>query len=119
MFTGIIQAVGRVASLEQRGGDMRIGIDTGKLPMADVALGDSIAVSGVCLTVVGRLDSGFEADVSVETLRRTILGDLAAGEVVDLAITDAHRLSAVLLVFSFLVLLALIALVWEFRADQP
>jgi riboflavin synthase len=52
--------------------------------MADVALGDSIAVSGVCLTVVGRLDSGFEADVSGETLRRTILGDLAAGDGVNL-----------------------------------
>ncbi|MDH3527304.1 MAG: riboflavin synthase, partial [Gammaproteobacteria bacterium] len=48
MFTGIIQAVGTIAALENRGGDMRIGIHTGKLPMEDVGLGDSIAVSGVC-----------------------------------------------------------------------
>ena len=84
MFTGIIQAVGRITSLEKRGGDMRIGIDTGKLPMADVALGDSIAVSGVCLTVIGMSAAGFQADVSGESLRRTIIGDLALNDEVNL-----------------------------------
>ena len=61
MFTGIIQALGAVSSLENRGGDLRIGIRTGKLPMDDVATGDSIAVSGVCLTVIEPGDGGFHA----------------------------------------------------------
>ena len=59
MFTGIIQAVGTIASMENRGGDLRLGIHTGKLPMEDVELGDSIAVSGVCLTVVELTGQGF------------------------------------------------------------
>ena len=62
MFTGIIQSVGEIRRLEPRGGDVRLVIGTGKLPMADVVLGDSIAVNGVCLTAVvladGRLLGG-------------------------------------------------------------
>lgn len=94
MFTGIIQAVGSIASLESRGGDMRIGIHTGKLPMEDVSLGDSIAVSGVCLTVVELSGPGFVADVSGETLRRTIIGRLAVNDAVNLekALTLETRL---------------------------
>lgn len=94
MFTGIIQAVGSIASLQQRGGDLRIGIQTGKLPLEDVALGDSIAVSGVCLTVVELAGSRFFADVSGETLRRTSLGGLGVGDAVNLekALTLATRL---------------------------
>ena len=94
MFTGIIQAVGTVASLENRGGDLRIGIRTGKLPMNDVGTGDSIAVSGVCLTVVELCDGGFCADVSGETLRRTVLGTLVVNTPVNLekALTLATRL---------------------------
>ncbi len=94
MFTGIIQAVGKITSLEKRGGDMRIGVDTGKLPMADVEPGDSIAVSGVCLTVVGMSAAGFRADVSGETLRCTILGELALDDQVNLekALTLSTRL---------------------------
>jgi len=94
MFTGIIQAVGAVATLEYRGGDMRIGIGTGKLPLDDVATGHSIAVSGVCLTVVERTAGGFYADVSGETLRRTILGKLAVNAAVNLekALTLGTRL---------------------------
>jgi riboflavin synthase len=84
MFTGIIQAVGTLASLEKRGGDLRLGIRTGSLPMADVAIGDSIAVSGVCLTVVELDGGGFRADVSGETLRRTSLGTLAVNAPVNL-----------------------------------
>ena len=52
MFTGIIQSVGEVRRLEPRGGDVRITIGTGKLPLSQAALGDSIAVNGVCLTAV-------------------------------------------------------------------
>jgi riboflavin synthase len=94
MFTGIIQAVGTVAALEPRGGDLRISINTGKLPMADVELGDSIAVSGVCLTVIEKHASGFQADVSGETLRLTTLGGLAVNDAVNLekALTLATRL---------------------------
>jgi riboflavin synthase len=94
MFTGIIQAVGSIASLENRGGDMRIDINTGKLPMEDVSLGDSIAVSGVCLTVVELSGPGFAADVSGETLRRTIIGGLAVNDAVNLekALTLETRL---------------------------
>jgi len=94
MFTGIIQAVGSIASLEQRGGDMRIGINTGKLPLADVCLGDSIAVSGVCLTVIERSDSRFYADLSGETLGRTCIGELAVNDPVNLekALTLETRL---------------------------
>jgi riboflavin synthase len=94
MFTGIIQAVGSIASLEQRGGDLRLCIQTGKLPLEDVVLGDSIAVSGVCLTVVELDGRRFFADVSGETLRRTIIGDLGIGDPVNLekALTLAARL---------------------------
>jgi len=94
MFTGIIQAVGSIASLQQRGGDLRLGIETGKLPLEDVALGDSIAVSGVCLTVVELAGRRFFADVSGETLRRTSLGGLGVGDAVNLekALTLATRL---------------------------
>ena len=94
MFTGIIQAVGSIASLEQRGGDMRLGINTGKLPLADVCPGDSIAVSGVCLTVIERSGGRFYADVSGETLSRTVIGELAVNDPVNLekALTLETRL---------------------------
>ena len=94
MFTGIIQAVGSISVLENRGGDMRIGIHSGSLPMDDVCPGDSIAVSGVCLTVVEKGGNGFSADVSGETLRRTMLGSLAVRDAVNLekALTLQTRL---------------------------
>lgn len=84
MFTGIIQAVGAVARVEALGGDTRITIDGAALPLDDVAMGDSICVAGVCLTVVERSASGFAADVSTETLSRTTLGGLRAGSRVNL-----------------------------------
>jgi riboflavin synthase len=84
MFTGIIQAVGKIVSMEARGGDARLRIDCGKLDMADVRTGDSIAVSGVCLTAVEHDTHGFVADVSGETLSRTSLGRLRAGDAVNL-----------------------------------
>jgi riboflavin synthase len=94
MFTGIIQSVGRIAALQQRGNDMRVTLDTGKLPMADLSLGDSIAVNGVCLTAVEKQEQGFVADVSGETLSRTTAGGWQTGEPVnlELALTPTTRL---------------------------
>ncbi len=94
MFTGIIQSVGKVAALEPRGGDLRLRIRTGKLDLADVQLGDSIAVNGVCLTAVELPGDGFWADVSGETLTRTTLGALRSGSRVNLekALTPTTRL---------------------------
>ena len=94
MFTGIIQAVGHIERIEPRGGDVRISIHTGSLPMGDVTLGDSIAVNGVCLTAVVKTAHGFEADVSGETLRLTTLGGLGRNDPVNLekALTLATRL---------------------------
>ncbi len=94
MFTGIITAIGTVAALEPKGGDARLRIQTGKLPIDDVVLGDSIAVSGVCLTVVELPGNGFWADVSGETLARTTLGDVKPGAAVNLekALTPTTRL---------------------------
>lgn len=84
MFTGIIEGVGAIASIEARGGDARLRIDTGPLPFEDVRLGESIAVNGVCLTVVAFGAAAFEADASTETLALTTLGALAPGAVVNL-----------------------------------
>jgi riboflavin synthase len=84
MFTGIVQAVGQLAALEPRGGDMRVRLYTGELDMGGVAPGDSIAVNGVCLTAVDLQTNGFSADVSRETLSLTTLGQLEAGSRVNL-----------------------------------
>jgi len=84
MFTGLIQAVGMLRSREARGGDLRLRIDAGPLPLDDVQLGESIAVSGVCLTVVEFDAAGFSADVSNETLACTTLGALVDGAPVNL-----------------------------------
>jgi riboflavin synthase len=66
MFTGIIEAVGTVIAITPAGGDMRLSINSGKLDLTDVVLGDSIAVNGICLTVVTLSAKGFVADVSRE-----------------------------------------------------
>ena len=71
MFTGIIAAVGRVAEIEPGRGGLRLRIDADGLPLGDVEIGDSIAVSGVCLTVVALHEDAFEVDVSQETLACT------------------------------------------------
>lgn len=91
MFTGIIEAVGRVEALEDRGGDQRIRIDAGALDLSQVSIGDSIAVNGVCLTAVELMAAGFAADVSRESLSLTTLGKLKAGARVNLE--QAVRLS--------------------------
>ena len=84
MFTGIIQAVGSVSSIESRGGDLRLSIDAIGLALDNCDLGDSVAVNGVCLTVVDFGNKGFAADVSLETIARTSLGNLKAGSQVNL-----------------------------------
>jgi riboflavin synthase len=84
MFTGIIEAVGEIRALESRGGDLRMVIACGELAMDDVQLGDSIAVSGVCLTAVDFTADSFTADVSGETVSRTTLGEFALGQRVNL-----------------------------------
>ena len=84
MFTGIIQGVGRLAGLEPRGGDVRLVVEVGSLAFEDVELGESIAVNGVCLTVVEFDASRFAADVSNETLALTTLGGLAEGDALNL-----------------------------------
>lgn len=83
MFTGIIQAVGHIHSLtEKGGGDARVTIAGGGLSLSDVALGDSIACNGVCLTVVERTAEHFSVDVSRETFNCTI--GFAPGDPVNL-----------------------------------
>ncbi len=84
MFTGLIEGVGHVAVLEPRGGDMRLRIAAGTLPFDNIALGESIAVSGVCLTVIESDASSFAADASNETLALTTLGTMAVGHAVNL-----------------------------------
>ena len=84
MFTGIIQAIGRIAAIESGEEDIRLRIETGKLPLSEVKLGDSIATSGVCLTVTDLPGDGFWADVSPETLSLTSLGTKDVGDLVNL-----------------------------------
>jgi len=94
MFTGIIQAIGTVSAIEPCGGDARLRINTGKLDLGDVQLGDSIAVNGVCLTAVELPGDGFWADVSGETLEKTSLANIQVRQRVNLekALTPTTRL---------------------------
>ncbi|MEJ2452725.1 MAG: riboflavin synthase [Candidatus Thiodiazotropha sp.] len=73
MFTGIIQAIGHIDTIAARSGDVRITVNSGDLDLSDVALGDSIATNGICLTAVALSAQGFTADVSRETLSLTTL----------------------------------------------
>jgi len=84
VFTGIIQAVGEIAAMEPKGGDLRLRVRTGKLDLGGVQLGDSIAPSGVCLTVTELPGDGYWADVSLESLGLTTLGDRKPGDRVNL-----------------------------------
>jgi riboflavin synthase len=84
MFTGLIEGVGALAASDTRGGDARLRITVGNLPFDDVKLGESIAVNGVCLTVVAFDAASFEADASNETLSLTTLGGLRPGAAVNL-----------------------------------
>ena len=84
MFTGIIEAVGRIAAIKPKGKDISLSIHTGKLDLSDVKLGDSIASNGVCLTVTGLTSDGFTADLSVETLKLTSFAAAKVGGKVNL-----------------------------------
>lgn len=94
MFTGIIQSVGEIATIEAKGDDARVRVLTNKLDLADVQLGDSIAVNGVCLTAVELPGDGFWADVSGETLSCTTFKTLTVGTKTNLekALTPTTRL---------------------------
>lgn len=96
MFTGIVAAVGKITSIsslgEQPDAGVRLHVHAGGLSMADVALGDSIALNGACMTVVEKTDIGFVVDVSRESLNRTA-GLNVTGEVnLEKALTLSDRL---------------------------
>jgi riboflavin synthase len=82
MFSGIVAAVGRISDAQPQGDGLRMRIDAGGLPLDDVALGDSIAIQGVCHTVVARTNGAFEVDTSNATLAVTT--GLGAGREVNL-----------------------------------
>jgi len=84
MFTGIVQDVGRILALEALGGDTRLTVGVDRLDLARTAIGDSIAVAGVCLTAVALEPRAFSADVSRETLALTTIGDWRVGQRVNL-----------------------------------
>lgn len=83
MFTGLIQDIGRIQALERGGGGIFLTVAT-RLPLDDVRIGDSISVSGACLTVVKLLEQAFTAEVSPETLQRTTLSRAGVGQTVNL-----------------------------------
>ena len=91
MFTGIIEQVGKIENITPKQGDVRLTIHTADWDISDVVLGDSICVNGVCLTAVELHKQAFVADVSGETLQKTILGDAVSGTRVNLE--KALRLS--------------------------
>jgi riboflavin synthase len=91
MFTGIIETIGAISRIERSDGDVRLYVDSGSLGLDDIKVGDSISVSGVCLTAIEIDGAVFAADVSVETLARTTLGALRPGDPVNLE--KAMRLS--------------------------
>ena len=83
MFTGIIEGLGTVKSLTRAAGGLRVGIEA-DFPMDGLKVGDSIAVSGACLTAVHSQDNIFEVDVAPETLSKTTLGQAKMGDRVNL-----------------------------------
>lgn len=92
MFTGIVQAKGRIVAAEPKADGLRIVVDPGALDVADAAIGESIAVSGCCLTVVGIGPTGLAFDVSAETLRCTVGLDRAGEVNLERALRLADRL---------------------------
>ncbi|WP_070970788.1 riboflavin synthase [Vibrio sonorensis] len=84
MFTGIIEAVGTVTAITPKGEDISVTVETGKLDMGDVKLGDSIATNGVCLTVVDFSAHHYTADLSLETLNKTGFAHYQVGDKVNL-----------------------------------
>lgn len=92
MFTGIVQAVGLVVSVDAQGDGVRLVVDADSLPVHDVVLGDSVAVAGCCLTVVAQKDSMLSFDVSAETLRCTAGLDRQGEVNLELALRFGDRL---------------------------
>jgi len=94
MFTGIVASRGVLQSRQSCDGDLRLRFDVDKELMQDAKIGDSISVSGVCLTMLEPDENGFSADVSVETLDKTSLGDRTIGDHVnlELALRASDRL---------------------------
>ncbi|MEN6584647.1 MAG: riboflavin synthase, partial [Sulfuricella sp.] len=89
MFTGIIQAVGKIAAIEPLQEGVRLTVSAADLDMSDVAVGDSIAANGVCLTVIAKTADGYQVDVSRETLNCTE----GLGELGEINLEKALRLS--------------------------
>ena len=104
MFTGIIQTVGRVATLQPKGGDLRLRVAAAGLDLDQVALGDSIATNGVCLTVTAKEGDSYWADVSAESVARSTLGQLRVGDPLnlELALTNMYTSIPSALYFSYL-----------------
>ncbi|MBJ7308825.1 riboflavin synthase [Rugamonas sp. CCM 8940] len=96
MFTGIVAAIGKIESVQPLAGGLeagvRLSIHAGGLPLADVALGDSIAINGACMTVVEKSASGFVVDVSRESLNCTVGLDTTTEVNLEKALTLAERL---------------------------
>ena len=84
MFTGIVEDLGVVAGVKKKPKDSRITVRASNIKATELSLGESIAVSGVCLTVTSFTGDSFTVDVSGETLTRTTLSELTAGKVVNL-----------------------------------
>ncbi len=84
MFTGIIASIGKIESVQAKGGDLRLQVATQDLDLSDVKLGDSIANNGVCLTVIAMTKASLSFDVSRESLDRTSLGNIKAGSEINL-----------------------------------
>nr|WP_317200723.1 riboflavin synthase [uncultured Psychrobacter sp.] len=84
MFTGIIESVGHVKSMQPVGGDIRLTVESNDLDFSDVKIGDSIASNGICLTVVDMSSNSYSVDVSRETMARTTLEGLKTGDIVNL-----------------------------------
>ncbi len=84
MFTGIIEATGKISAIKASGVDLKLTIESDSLDFTDVKLGDSIASNGVCLTVTSLHGKSFTADVSGETVKRTLFGQYKAGQLLNL-----------------------------------
>lgn len=94
MFTGIVETMGRIAQAQPAGGHLRLVIEPGAIPLAELNVGDSIAVNGACLTAAAVEAAGFAVEVSPETARCTTLASLSAGDRVNLerAVVAGRRL---------------------------
>jgi len=125
MFTGIVAGIGNAVSVESHGtasksGDLSLRIDTPMALMQDCHTGDSICVSGVCLTMLEPDDTGFLADVSAETVEKTTLGDCQAGDKfnLELALRASDRLGGHLVSGHVDGLARLVARVEDVRSER-